>query len=392
MKLVLLCDYVEEGWPSMDLVAEMIATHLDPVEHEVTRFRPEFRKRARKVPILGRSAPGFAVNADRLLNRMWDYPRALKPIVRSGRFDVFHVVDHSYSQLVHALPAGRTVVTCHDIDTFRYVLEPELYPRPAWFRAMIRHVMAGLAKAAAVACDSVATRDALAALQLLSYERLHVVYLAVHPECSPRVDPEADERVKQWLGSVESSPTYLLHVGSNIERKRIDVLLAVFADVAKSRPDVRLVKVGGELTPAQESQAVALRIRDRVLTLPPFDPSSSKDRAGLAAVYRRAGVVLMPSEAEGFGLPVVEALACGVPVIATDLPVLREVGGDAVTYCKLGDVHAWANAVIELLSETAESREARQGRGFERARLFSWSTHAARLAEVYRDVVDSGSG
>ena len=77
-------------------------------------------------------------------------------------------------------------------------------------------------------------------------------------------------------------------------------------------------------------QARSLGLADAILTLPYFDPRSHRDRATLAAIYRRASLVLVPSEAEGFGLPVAEALACGVPLLASDIPVLREVGGDAV--------------------------------------------------------------
>ena len=385
MKVALVCDYPQEGWPSMDLVGEMIGAHLEPAGIDVTRVCPEFRRRAIRMPGL---KPTFAMNADRLINRMWDYPRHLKGVVKRGNNDLYHVVDHSYSQLVHALPAGRTVVTCHDLDTFRYVLEPDRYPRPAGFRAMIRRVMSGLAKAAAVACDSVATRDALAALRLLPEERLHVVHLAVHPECSPLPDAEADERVSQWLGPLESAPRYLLHVGSNIDRKRIDVLLSVFAEVARSRTDLRLIKVGGDLTTTQDNQARALGIRERIVTLPPFDPRSPSDRAGLAAVYRRSSVVLMPSEAEGFGLPVVEALACGVPVVATDIPVFREVGGDAISYCALGDLQAWTEAVLGLLSEQMETQETRRMRGFDRAGSFTWRSHAEQLTEIYRLVLN----
>jgi len=384
MKVALVRDYPEEGWPSMDLVGEMIGAHLEPLGIDVNRICPKFHHRAIRLPGL---KPAFATNADRLINRNWDYPRHLKRIVKRGDFDLYHVVDHSYSQLVHALPAERTVVTCHDLDTFRYVLEPDRYPRPAWFRAMIRRVMSGLSKASAVACDSVATRDALARLHLLPVEKLHVVYLAVHPECSPLPDVEADQRVAQWLGPQDHATPFLLHVGSNIDRKRIDVLLSVFAEVARTSSDPRLIKVGGELTAAQDAQAHSLGIRDRILTLPPFDPKSPRDRAGLAAVYRRASVVLMPSDAEGFGLPVVEALACGVPVVATDMPVFREVGGDAITYCPLGEIQAWSVAVLRLLSEGAESRASRRMRGLARARLFTWRAHAEQLSEIYRSVL-----
>ena len=70
------------------------------------------------------------------------------------RFEVFHLVDHSYSQLLHGLPAGRTLVTCHDLDTFRSVLQPHDEPRPAPFRWMTQRILSGLRLAAHIACDS----------------------------------------------------------------------------------------------------------------------------------------------------------------------------------------------------------------------------------------------
>ena len=75
------------------------------------------------------------------------------------------------------------------------------------------------------------------------------------------------------------------------------------------------------------------------------------ERRVLAAVYRRAAVVLQPSDREGFGLPVAEAMACGTPVVASDLPPLREVGGAMASYCPVGDVEAWTSTVSELLDE-----------------------------------------
>ena len=101
---------------------------------------------------------------------------------------------------------------------------------------------------------------------------------------------------------------------------------------------------GGALTPAQREQVARLGIGDALLQPPKLD------RATLAGLYRRAQAVLVPSEAEGFGLPVIEALACGAPVIASALPVLREVGDTACLYCPVGDVTGWAETLDALLS------------------------------------------
>jgi hypothetical protein len=88
------------------------------------------------------------------VNRLWDYPRYVANL--AGDYDVFHIVDHSYAQLVHRLPMSRTVVTCHDLDTFRSLLHPEEEPRSRPYNVMMRHVLAGLRRAARVTCDTAA--------------------------------------------------------------------------------------------------------------------------------------------------------------------------------------------------------------------------------------------
>ena len=376
-RVAVVCDYPEEGWPSMDYVGEMILAHLESRhggEFRLTRVCPPFHHRVARWPVIGRARS--ARNADRLVNRFWDYPRALRCI---DAFDIYHLIDHSYSHLVHALPRNRTIVTCHDLDTFRCLFEPEREPRAFWFRAIAGRILSGLRKAAAVACVSEATRDGLRAQGLMPAERLHVVPNGVDPAFTPNADPAADAEAARLLGP-RASPE-LLHVGSTIPRKRIDVLLAVFADVRRAAPGARLVQAGGAFTADQARQATALGVADALVTLPFLD------RATLAAVYRRASLVLLPSESEGFGLPVVEALASGTPVLASDLPVLREVGGHVASYAPVGDIPAWTEAVLEILAEPPPSAAARRASGLARARLYSWSDHADRLEEIYRDVL-----
>ncbi len=144
-RIGLVCDFVEEGWHSMDLVADMVLDRLQR-EHasslQAVRICPPLRRHFGRLPVIGAGPVSF--NADRLLNRFVDYARFLKPQVAD--FDLFHLIDHSYSQLVHVLPPGKTVVTCHDLDTFRCVLEPDRQPRPRWFRAMTERILERIPK------------------------------------------------------------------------------------------------------------------------------------------------------------------------------------------------------------------------------------------------------
>jgi glycosyltransferase involved in cell wall biosynthesis len=390
--LALVCDYFEEGWPSMDLAGEMISAHLErhhAGEFDVTRVCPPFCHRLSHWPVIGHTTT--ARNVDRLINRFWDYPHTITRLARRDGFDLYHLVDHSYSQLVHALPSDRVIVTCHDLDTFRCLLEPNREPRPRWFRAMAVRILSGFKRAAAIVCVSEATREALLRYEVVPAEKLYVVPNGICPEFSTDPDPEADALAGQLLGP--PGPTDLLHVGSNIPRKRIDVLLAVFAAVRRTEPAARLIKAGGVFTAEQERLARELGVRDAVVIVP------KSSREVLAAVYQRASLVLQPSEAEGFGLPVLEALACGVPLVASDIPALREVGGDGPVYRAVGDVSAWAEAALTLLDERRRSAPAwldRRALGLARAGLYSWANHASQLAVVYREVLASsirrGSG
>ena len=380
LRVALLADPADEGWPSMDFVADMLAVHLQR-EHSsrvvCALVRPPIRSRARRV---AGGRPAFAV--DRLLTRMWEYPR-LAARLRASH-DVFHVIDHSYAQLVHHLPATTTVVTCHDLDTFRSVLNPPDELRPLAFQAMTRHILRGLRRAGHVTCDSGSTREALVARAGVNRDRTTVVYNGVDPVCTPAPDPDADAAANTLLGPRLPEVVELLHVGSTIPRKRIDVLMHMVAGVRATGRTVRLIRAGGPFTHEQAALAERLQVSDVTAVLP------SLDRRTLAAVYRRAALLLLPSEREGFGLPLVEAMACGTPVVASDLGALREVGGEAAVYCPVADVPAWVQAVNRLLAERERDPQvwsARRNRAMQRAAAFSWSHYAAHMAGIYDRLV-----
>ena len=217
IRLAVLCDFPEEGWPSMDLVAEMILDQL-VAEHagriDATRICPPFRHaQARWEVPRGR----WARNADRVLNRYRDYPRALAAWQVHDRFDLFHVVDHSYASWSTSCPP----VDGRDLPRPRHLPLPartHADPRPAWFRGIVRRTLDGLRRAAAVVCDSESTRQGLlAATGSFRPTGSTSSTSQPHPECSPDADPAADAEASRWLGPAPDRPA-----GSGPAPRRLD--------------------------------------------------------------------------------------------------------------------------------------------------------------------------
>jgi glycosyltransferase involved in cell wall biosynthesis len=383
LRVGICADFREEQWPSMDRVASMLHRQLQ-LSHrhrvDASMLCPPFARRLTSVPAAGRLRP--AVNADRFLNRFLDYPRSIRAL--GAHHDVFHVVDHSYAHLVHALPAERTVVTCHDLDAFRSIVSPAEERRSPAFRAATRRILEGLQRAACVACDTAAVRDELAGRGLVREDRLVVVALGAGGAFAAGPDAAAD-REAALLTRSSPANVELLHVGSTAPRKRIDVLLRVVAALQSFVPAVRLVRVGDPLSADQRRLASELGIRERIVCV------SDVAETTLAALYRRAAIVLQPSEREGFGLPLIEAMASGTPVVASDIAVLREVGGQAIDYCPVGDVGRWSATVAELLTERRDLPARWQARCTHarlRAEQFTWKRFAMSMVGIYAALAD----
>jgi len=368
-RLAVICDLLEEDWPSMALATDALLEHLAQTDGiDATRIRPSMRRRFSRV-----SGSGWSRNADRFLNRFVDYPRHLR--ARRSRFDAFHVGDHSYSQLVHVLPEQRTGVFCHDLDTFACILAPASDPRPRWFRAMARRILHGFEKAAIVFHSTAALRRSIEKYGLVDPSRLVLAPYGIAAEFRPETALEPSHAVAPW------DAPFLLHVGSCIPRKRIDVLLAVFAELRARAPSLRLVQVGGEWSSAQRLEIARLGLGEAITQ------ARGIERRAMAGLYRRSALVLQPSEREGFGLPVIEALACGATVVASAIASIEEVAADAVVFCPVGDVARWVETTLRLLSNpgAAPSRDVRLAW----ARRYSWREHARIIGEAYLRLVAS---
>jgi glycosyltransferase involved in cell wall biosynthesis len=373
MKLGIVCDYYEEGWVSMDICTQMLHDGLLNGDSEISLYpsqiRPEFQWRFKYLSSLIGNQKSF--NADRFINRYWEYPRYLRTC--QPDYDLFHIADHSYAHLVHSLPANRTGVFCHDLDAFRSIFEPELYTGSRSYREIAKQILSGMQKAAIVFYSTSAVRQQIEQYQLSDPTRLVHAPYGVSQEYqveSILPDPIASELIQK----LEGKP-YLMHVGSCIPRKRIDVLLDVFAKLRDRVPELVLVKVGGEWSQAQQQQINDLNIGAAIFHI------TKVPNQTVATLYQQATIVMVTSELEGFGLPVIEALACGAIVIASDIPTLREVGGTAVIYCPVGDIAAWVERSQSVLHkrDSAPPLERR----LTQAGCYSWERHVKSVMEAY---------
>ena len=368
-------DFAEERWPSMDRVAAQLLASIEADDRKLVAadvLRPAFARRAMRW-----SARPIAYSIDRACNRFIDYPRYLRRV--ADGHDVYHVVDHSYAHLAWHLPPETTVVTCHDLDAFRAIFEHEQEPRSAPFQAVTRYILGGLRRAAAVACDTAAIADELVRRSIVRPHRVAVVHLGVGELFTPTPDPDADASLARLLPFGADAPI-VLHVGTAVARKRLDVLFRAFAGLQGVAPAAQLVHAGQGLHAEHAELVRTLAVSDRVTVL------SSLDDRHLAALYRRAVVVALPSDREGFGLPVIEALRSGTAVVASDLAVLREVGGKMAHYCRAGDVSAWSAALADVIQHpgTPADRAARA----DWAGSFSWKRYAEQMTRIYAGIAD----
>lgn len=371
LRVGIVADLLSERWVSMDLVADKLMEHLSSMGAasgiDASLIRPAF-----PASVLSRVPLGRTI--ERYRRRFQTYPAWLA--THQDNHPLFHIVDHSYAHLAHALPAGRTIVTCHDTDAFLPLVDPTL-TGSRLPRMLVRRLLTGLQRAAFVVCPSGATRDELVGYGLVDAARVSVVPNGVDAVFGTPPDADALDTIQRIAGN--PGVLDILHVGTTIARKRIDVLLQVVAAVRARVPGARLLKVGGAFTSGQQDLVTRLGLDDAIVRFPFMSTRA------LAALYQRASVVVLTSDREGFGLPLAEALAAGTPVVASDIPVFREVGGDAAHFRGLDDVGAWTNAVLEAAGSTSRADRERRQR---QVAAFSWREYGASMAALYRHVAN----
>lgn len=308
-----------------------------------------------------------AQRLDRAWCRWVTYPRAL----RHRRAGLFHILDQGYAQLARSLDVERTIITCHDILP---LLARELHLSvPASLRWLFRIQVAYLERARMVIAASAATKRTLECHTDVSPDRIVVVPNGVSPAFG--VIPEARAR-RRAVAGLPDARRIVLQVAARVRHKNTPVLLHAMAELRQRVPGVTLVRIGAPLFADEAALARRLRLQDALTFM-----GTVSDEV-LAEWYNAADVLVFPSSWEGFGWPPLEAMASGTPVVASNIPAVAEVAGDAGILVPPDDPHAFAAAAERVLTDSTYAAVLRH-RGLERAAQFTWKRSAERISAVY---------
>jgi glycosyltransferase involved in cell wall biosynthesis len=273
------------------------------------------------------------------------------------------------------------VITIHDVT---YLLYPTHFA--SWWTKYLKIVMPpAVRSAAAIICGSENSKRDIARAYGIAFDKVRVVPYGVdHQRFHPRATLD-----QQWAQELGIRDGYVLHVGTFSHRKNIPTLLRAVALLRdKGKWGERQVVLAG-------SQNLSLKGAPEVIaTIRELDLSGCVVLTGhtpddhVAGLYAHASMLVMPSLYEGFGFPVLEAMAVGTPVVCSNNSSLPEVAGDAAILFPAEDQRALAAAMEDLIENRSRAEELRR-KGLEQARSFSWQRNAEQTIAIYRDVAGS---
>jgi glycosyltransferase involved in cell wall biosynthesis len=360
---------------SMDVYANGLVAGLRTV-------RPEWEFIEVAPYPLDRRDNSWIAGLRRYYERFWCYPR----VVMNQKADIFHIVDHSYGHLVYWLKQTKApvVITCHDLINFYH---PEnLYARsrlPLVSMIAWKFSVQGMRSADWIVTVSSHTARDVTRLLRVESERIAVVPDGIDLRFRPLPRKQIESFRQRY--SVSLDTVRILHVGRTDPRKNILAVLEVVKILKMQGVSVCLWKVGENFTAEQRAIIQAYNLESNVTYLGKLDLDA------LVQAYNAADVLLFPSFYEGFGLPVLEAMACGIPVITSNVSSLPEVAGDAAILVEPTDVPAMVEAILRLKNDPAYRRKL-INKGYARASSFTWEAVAKQIALIYEKVVNKGVG
>jgi glycosyltransferase involved in cell wall biosynthesis len=353
---------------SMDVCADNLVAglKLSRPDWQITEIAPERWSNEKN---LWQAGTGLR----KYYERLWRHPYAVSRL----EADIFHVIDHSNAHVAYWLKykSGKVVVTCNDLVPLIY---PEILEGQARFPALSmaswKYSIKGMNHADRVIAISSNTAQDVSQKISIPPEKVEVVPLGVEQYFCQL--PSADIKAIRQKYIKSSQDFCLLNVGSNHQRKNIPTILRALAGLRDRGVPIRLWKAGDKFTPEQQSLIKSLDLESVITFI------HKPDRDTVLELYNAADVLLAPSIYEGFGLTILEAMACGIPVISSNASSLPEVAGDAAILVDPMDVDAIVNAVCDLQKDS-NLRHGYIQKGLARTKLFSWGKSVEKTIQIY---------
>lgn len=371
MRVAILRRSPQESF-SMDVYANSLGRGLRAVRPNWTiiELYPDLER-------INPQQPAWLMGTQKYYERYWRYPRTLK----NQEVDLFHIIDHTHGYLSRWLTRERrlNVVTCHDLinlirpDTYKGRARFPLISMTAW-----RLAVEGMREANHILSVSSHTKkDTIEHLKIPA-DQITVTPNAVDPIYRP-VDRETIQAFRQRQ-RISPETFCLLNVGSNNSRKNVDGILEAVALLKQAGLPIHFWKASADFN-AEQMRFIQEHGLESCITY-----LGKPDEETLVTIYNAADVLMAPSLYEGFGLTVLEAMACGTAVITASVSSLPEVAGDAAILVDPTDTKAIAAAVQQLYADPSYCQELVR-RGLERAKQFTWENTAEQVARVYEAVV-----
>ena len=316
--------------------------------------------------------PNFRAVADNSGHYSVGEQLSLPMAVKRAKVDLFHAPHY----VLPALTPGRTVVTIHDCIHLMF---------PEYLKHRLGYAYARAAMwTAAHKSDRIFTVSEQSKRDILKFfnvapEKIVVTPNAIDERFSVEPDPEHVTRIRERY---QLSQAYLLYVGNIKPHKNLERLIEAFQLVrTQGRSELELLIIGDEISTLKSlRRAVHKYDLHRYVRFHGFVPQET-----LAVLYRLASVFVFPSLYEGFGLPPLEAMACGTPVVTSNVSSLPEVVGDAAVLVDPYRADAIAEGILKVLQSAHLRLELRE-RGLARVRQYSWERSVERVRQVYEEV------
>lgn len=378
MKILLVGNYEPSGQKSMQHFAALLEGGFKAAGHETRTIRP---------PVVAGALPLGGVAAKWLgyFDEFVVFPKRLMNAVEWA--DTVHICDHSNAFYVKYVQDRPYIVTCHDMLAIRSAIGEFACNHTSWMGRQLQGIILRGLQAAGrtghIACVSEATRQDLVRVAGVSRERVSQIYNGLHFSFRPLETVQARGRIEKF--GIQSDQQFILHVGGNTWYKNRLGVLKIFSAL-KSWPEceaLSLVMAGQPFT----REMRRLRYEDAsgrdVIEL--INPSNGE----LRALYSCASLMLFPSLQEGFGWPIIEAQACGCPVVTSNRMPMTEIGGDAATYIHPDDIEKAAATIagrICLRNHPCEKSLKNAGR-FSASKMISryLSLHQSLVSACHRD-------